>query len=246
MIKLDKSTAQTPAILAENGRGEKATRQLEVDFNEGKTNFVFQKSIYGHVSVKTTLKQLQHSKCCFCETHISHVLHGDVEHFRPKAGYQIDEHQPLQKPGYYWLAYDFANLFFCCQICNQVYKKNYFPLADESRRAGSHRDDYREEDSLILHPALDNIDDHLIFEAEIIKPKNGSRQGAETIKRTGLNRELLLKERLEHLKKLRLLEKAITRQGGELADEIRQAFKEWGKPHSLFSAMVRANFPDLI
>ncbi|AQG82183.1 hypothetical protein [Spirosoma montaniterrae] len=149
------------------------------------------------------------------------------------------------KPGYYWLAYDFENLFFCCQICNQVYKKNYFPLADESKRANSHHDDHTLEESLILHPAFDAIDEHLTFEAEIAKPKNGSRKGTETIKRTGLNRELLLKERLEHLKKLRFLAKGVE-QNIAYADEIRAAFKEWGKFDSLFSAMVRANFPSLI
>ncbi|QDK78258.1 hypothetical protein EXU85_06460 [Spirosoma sp. KCTC 42546] len=245
MIKIDKSTVAIPVILASNGRGEKAVEKLKSIFNSGDTTFVFDKTIYGHKSVKEILRTIQHNKCCFCEAKIDHISHGDVEHFRPKAGYQQDDNQPLVKPGYYWLAYDFTNLFFCCQICNQVYKKNYFPLADESKRANSHKDDYTVEESLILHPAIDSIDDHLVFEAEIIKPKNGSRKGKETIKRTGLNREFLLKERFEHLRKLRFLEDVVLRNGDQ-SNEIREAFKEWGKPTSLFSAMVRANFPDLV
>ncbi|MVM41033.1 hypothetical protein GO730_30580 [Spirosoma sp. HMF3257] len=245
MIKIDKSTVAIPAILASNGKGEKAAEKLNAIFDAGDASFFFDKTIYGHKSVKEILRTIQHNKCCFCEAKIDHISHGDVEHFRPKAGYQQDDNQPLIKPGYYWLAYDFANLFFCCQICNQVYKKNYFPLADESKRANSHRDDCTLEESLILHPAIDRIDDHLVFEAEIIKPKNGSQKGAETIKRTGLNREFLLKERFEHLRKLRFLEDVIEN-NGEYANEIRDAFKEWGKPISLFSAMVRANFPDLV
>ncbi|GAB4030635.1 HNH endonuclease family protein [Spirosoma jeollabukense] len=245
MIKIDKSTLAVPRILANNGKGEKATEKLKSVFDNGDTTFVFDKSIYGHKTVKEVLKKIQHSKCCFCEAKIEHISHGDVEHFRPKAGYQIDENQELVKPGYYWLAYDFANLFFCCQVCNQVYKKNYFPLANESNRAKSHNDDLALEVSLILHPAHDEIAEHLLFEAEIVKPKNGSRKGAETIKRTGLNREFLLKERFEHLKKLRFLEGVVQR-NGEQAAEIREAFKEWGRSTNLFSAMVRANFPDLV
>ncbi|MBD2702996.1 hypothetical protein IC229_20285 [Spirosoma sp. BT702] len=245
MIKIDKSNVPIPAVLGPNGNGEKAIEKLRTAFDNGDTSFVFNKKIYGHSTVKEALKKIQHNKCCFCETSITHISHGDVEHFRPKAGYQVDEKQELVKPGYYWLAYDFANLFFCCQVCNQVYKKNYFPLADETKRANSHRADIALEDSLILNPALDEIVEHLMFDAEIIKPKNGSQKGAETIKRTGLNREFLLKERLEHLKKLRFLECIVLR-NGEQADEIKAAFKEWGKSMSLFSAMVRANFPKLV
>lgn len=245
MIKIDKSTVAIPSILASNGRGEQAADALKALFDQGNTTFVFQKAIYGHKTVKEVLINIQHNKCCFCEAKITHISHGDVEHFRPKAGYQIDEMQALIQPGYYWLAYDFSNLFFCCQVCNQTYKKNYFPLADERKRATSHTDDYRLEESLILHPAIDAIDDHLAFEAEVIKPKNGSQKGAETIKRTGLNRPTLLEERLSYLKTLRFLEEA-AKGNSETALACRAHFKEVGKSKHLYSAMVRANFPDLI
>ncbi|GAB3642382.1 HNH endonuclease family protein [Spirosoma arcticum] len=245
MIKIDKSTVSVPAILATQGRGEKEAEKFRLAADQGQTVFSFDKSIYAHKSVKELLRSVQHNKCCFCEARINHISHGDVEHFRPKAGYQIDDDQALIKPGYYWLAYDFSNLFFCCQICNQVYKKNYFPLADESKRANSHHDDYQLEESLILHPEFDAIDEHLVFDAEIIKPKNGSLKGAETIKRTGLNRTSLLEERFSHLKKLRALAK-VARSGDPDADEYRAYFKEYSQPEDLYSAMVRANFPDLI
>ena len=158
MIKIDKSTVSIPAILASQGKGDKETAKLIAAFDAGNTTFSFDKSIYAHKSVKELLRAVQYNKCCFCEARINHISHGDVEHFRPKAGYQIDDNQALIKPGYYWLAYDFSNLFFCCQICNQTYKKNYFPLADETKRANSHRDDFSLEESLILHPEFDTID----------------------------------------------------------------------------------------
>ena len=245
MIKIDKSTVSVPANLASQGKGAREADKLRLAFDAGNTTFSFDKSIYAHKSVKDGLRTLQHNKCCFCESRINHVSHGDVEHFRPKSGYQIDEDQELVKPGYYWLAYDFSNLFFCCQICNQFYKKNYFPLADETKRANSHRDDLSLEESLILHPEFDAIDEHLVFEAEMIKPKNGSRKGIETIKRTGLNRIPLLEERFSHLKKLRALAK-IARSDDRDADEYRAYFKEFSQPEDLYSAMVRANFPDLV
>lgn len=150
---------------------------------------------------------MQHDKCCFCEAQISHTSHGDVEHFRPKGGYQQSEDEPLQRPGYYWLAYDFSNLFFACQKCNEVYKRNYFPLADTSKRATSHNEDYRQEDSLILHLEFDDTEEHITFDKEVVKPKNDSAKGRETIRRTGLDRLKLEDRRFEYFQLLLTLAK---------------------------------------
>jgi uncharacterized protein (TIGR02646 family) len=251
-MKINKTAVEMPNILTAIGKGQRATEALKTRFDAGERAFKthdFDGSIYRHETVKTCLKTLQHDKCCFCEAKISHISHGDVEHFRPKAGYQVDETSPLIKPGYYWLAYNFDNLFLACQVCNQVYKKSYFPLSDEAARAKSHRDDHWQEESLIIHPEHDNPVQHLTFSGEVIKPVNQSRKGAETIKRTGLDRKELTNERLEHLKKLRFLAVVLRTglsQSPTDTDLIRAAFKEWGQAHSLYSAMVRANFPDLV
>jgi len=55
-------------------------------------------------------------KCAYCESPTDVVAHGDVEHFRPKSIY-------------WWLAYCLDNHLFACQICNQTYKGDSFPLA---------------------------------------------------------------------------------------------------------------------
>ncbi|MBI1786101.1 MAG: hypothetical protein HYR60_00930, partial [Acidobacteria bacterium] len=48
------------------------------------------------------------------------VAHGDVEHFRPKSVY-------------WWLAYCYDNHLYACQICNQVFKKDRFPVRRKMR-----------------------------------------------------------------------------------------------------------------
>lgn len=234
-----------PAILASEGRGAVATNLLIQQAEGGATTFTFDSGIYGHKSVKALLRELQHGKCCFCEDYIAHVEHGDIEHFRPKGGFQIDETQPLQTPGYYWLAYDFKNLFYCCQICNQVYKKNYFPLSDEGKRVRSHRQDFQLEDCLLIHPEFDDPKDMLTFADEVIKPLNGSLKGAETIKRAGLDRPDLEDDRFVYLKTLRILA-IVARSNGSQAAMARQHFKEISRPTAIYSLMVRANFPDLV
>ncbi len=218
---------------------------METEYDNGERRFSFSSNIYGHRTIKEALKSLQHHKCCFCEAKITHISHGDIEHFRPKAGFQTSLNGRLTRPGYYWLAYDFSNLFLACQICNQSYKKNYFPLADERQRARSHHEDYRREENLILHPEFDAPEAHLTFEQEVIKPLNGSVKGEETIKRTGLDRKSLQDNRLEYLQILNALAK-IARGHGPEAQEAQAHFRTLGLPQSQYSLMVNSNFPDLV
>lgn len=68
---------------------------------------------------KTAKKQLikeSNGKCAYCEANVQVVAHGDVEHYRPKDIY-------------WWLAYTYDNYLYACQICNQTYKSNHFPIA---------------------------------------------------------------------------------------------------------------------
>ncbi|MBI5926699.1 MAG: hypothetical protein HY836_14005 [Aquabacterium sp.] len=64
---------------------------------------------------KAQLKLESSNKCAYCEADTAAVAHGDVEHFRPKSEY-------------WWLAYCYDNYTFSCQICNQTYKSNFFPI----------------------------------------------------------------------------------------------------------------------
>jgi hypothetical protein len=70
---------------------------------------------------KKQLKAESSGKCAYCEAPTAVVAHGDVEHFRPKSVY-------------WWLAYCYENYLFSCQICNQSFKKDDFPLEDDARR----------------------------------------------------------------------------------------------------------------
>jgi len=64
---------------------------------------------------KAALRRETHDKCAYCEASTAVTAHGDVEHFRPKSLY-------------WWLAYCYDNYLFSCQICNQSYKGDNFPV----------------------------------------------------------------------------------------------------------------------
>jgi uncharacterized protein (TIGR02646 family) len=241
MVKIKKRKSDIPPSLKTKGAAEITV--LKAMSSKQLLAYTFKSGLYGSKEVKSVLKTLQKDKCCFCEAKVSHVSHGDVEHYRPKAGWVQKDKDKLTKPGYYWLAYDFDNLFLACQICNQTYKRNYFPLARPAERALNHTSSIKNERPLIMDPTRGNPEAHLTFHAEVIVPK--SDKGKETIKRTGLNRKEILQSRFEYLKLLKTLAN-VARGNSPQAPEALAQIKESAMSGSIYSLMVRKNFPDLV
>lgn len=270
MIRVEKST-DVPGVLTEDGipatnENKRLYEANSAAYDSGTAKFTIQSSIYGDASVKTQLIDEQHGKCCFCEADFTANGYGDVEHFRPKAGYTEKRTSKLMRPGYYWLAYDWNNLFFSCQICNQRFKKNYFPLEDEAQRARNHTVDYQNEAPLLLHPSTDEPADHITFNRHVPVAKTNRGKVSITgfgIDRPELNRlreahlqnvrnnEALAKVDLAHLTEAdRVLYSAIMNQPWPILEEIILTAKAFmGKAANdtqPFAAMVRANFPGLV
>jgi len=161
-------------------------------------------SIYSEKIVRTTLRQFHFGKCAYCESKINAVYGGDVEHFRPKAGYGSNA---LIKPGYFWLASDWNNLLFACPFCNQTNthqinengvieevvlgKLNQFPLRTETYRLNyTHGQMFladtpnyeiayslEETERLLLKPCTDNVERYFKYEDDgRILPSDGLDQ----------------------------------------------------------------------
>ena len=168
--------------------------------------------------VREALWEMQHHKCCYCERIRDKNRESDVEHFRPKAMVEgVDGHL-----GYWWLAYDWDNLLFSCRICNQEYKRNHFPVQDESVRASGPAGDLETEGYLFLHPCFDDPEKHLHWYWYVQRPQSGAGsgggaagkqgsydpvafirgddiRGTTTVEKLGLNREELIVERGKHV-----------------------------------------------
>jgi uncharacterized protein (TIGR02646 family) len=204
MIRIEKPDSP-PEPLENRGVDERRSHLVSYAqdpeaYQSGARTFDFDESIYGHESVKSALIEAQHRKCSFCESKVTHVTYGDVEHFRPKAGYrQRPDQESLQRPGYYWLAYEWTNLFLCCPLCNRRHKRNLFPLRNPEDRAVSHRDEVDEEDPVFLHPGRDDPEEHIGFREAIAYAKGGSVRGRLTIEALRLNRDALVEVRRDYL-----------------------------------------------
>jgi len=173
-------------------------------YDTGRKKFDFDSKIYAHKTVKAALRKAQHDKCCFCESKVTHISYGDVEHFRPKAGVRQRSGTSLERPGYYWLAYEWSNLFFSCQLCNQRYKENLFPLKKPADRAKSHNDDLHAEKPMFINPTED-VRKYISFREEVIFAVDDNPRGKATIRALGLDRDELNDMRRDCYDKLEIV-----------------------------------------
>jgi uncharacterized protein (TIGR02646 family) len=205
MIRIVKS-ARPLARLATAGAAHCAQLEQAYDADvaagrpPGTTSLAADSRIYGSAAVKKKLQADQHGKCCYCESTLLETGFGDVEHFRPKAGVRQTVKGRLEQPGYYWLAYDWRNLYFSCARCNQAHKRNYFPLIDPARRARSHHEATGHEQPQLLDLATEDPQPHLTFVEEVARPL--TERGQHCILAYGLNRPELAQRRREHWEQL--------------------------------------------
>lgn len=165
----------------------------------GKGKIQIKDSLYKSKAIKEKLKTAQKGKCAFCESFFAHISYGDIEHFRPKGGWRQNANDKLSRPGYFWLAYNWDNLFYSCQLCNQRFKKNRFPLENPTQRATPERPDLAIEKPLLVRPD-EPAQEHIEFIAQV--PKGLTRRGRKTIQVLGLDRDELNVHRLKRLREV--------------------------------------------
>jgi hypothetical protein len=112
----------------------------------------------------------QHGKCAFCEMSI--VNHDSaIDHFAPKGevwelsanveerGHEREDGLPNIRgrkaarkalTGYWWRAYEWRNYLVVCSVCNEKWKRCFFPVTAEPRRWPPHPE--VPEEPLLLNP----------------------------------------------------------------------------------------------
>jgi uncharacterized protein (TIGR02646 family) len=167
--------------------------------------------VYRHSSVRIALEELFHRKCAYCETPLPEVG-WDVDHFRPKGA--IAERP--DHPGYYWLAYEWSNLYPACEPCNRrrqdhptwtdredgesAGKLTQFPLEDEAGRALSPEADLGLERPLLLDPCADAPEAFLLYTPlGEVEPAPDNPRAEATVDILHLRRRRLRDRRKQHL-----------------------------------------------
>ncbi|WP_437835976.1 hypothetical protein [Sorangium sp. So ce1153] len=216
MIRVNKPV-QAPKVLRERAAAARSAvcatyRGARAAIQRGETTLAFDRGLYAHRAVKKSLEEAHHGKCCYCESKVKHVTAGDVEHYRPKAAVQQARTAPVERPGYYWLAYEWDNLLFSCGICNGTHKRNLFPLGNPEARARSRRAKLSAEKPLLVHPAQDEPEQLIGYREEYAYAIEGDQRAELTVNQVlRLNdRPSLLERRRDHLAHVRRLQEIAT------------------------------------
>ncbi len=148
-----------------------------------------------------SLRKLFNGKCAYCESQISEVTTASTyDHFRPKSGARGLEKE-FSNEHYWWLTYEWRNLYYSCQICNR-FKATWFPM--EKKRAKvltPYIEITHTEQPLLIDPCNDRPEEHLVF-LEDGKVDFSTNKGKTTIEILKLNRTELINARLESIKVL--------------------------------------------
>lgn len=185
---------------------QKAKEATDLALNQ-KENHNPINDIYAHQQVRMALEKLFEYKCAYCENYLEESG-WNVEHYRPKGRVaKRNDH-----PGYYWLIYEWNNLFPSCIPCNQKRKDlpmwedktlglsggkaDHFPINDENYRAMKPEDPLDNENPLLINPCQDNPEEYLTFDVlgEIIALMD-EEKAIESIKTFNLNRKRLKRKR---------------------------------------------------
>ena len=203
MIFIDRNRLPVPVELdpTVNARVAKESKDAKAYFGnkeQKRTQRRFLFKAFTQRNIKSTLEELFHGKCAYCESKIALTGNADFEHYRPKSTVM----ESPDHPGYWWLVNEWDNLLIACANCNRRSrskdgisgKANRFPLKDESKRAFSPKDSISKETPLILNPCMDQPEDHFMYTDEG-KIMSETEQGQTTIMVLGLNRLDLVRRR---------------------------------------------------
>jgi len=164
MIEISKDLDNIPQSLLNKDTNEKRNEIIlkqkfptQKNISEFKYSLSTYESKYKTEDIKQELKTIYYHKCAFCE---SQAESFEVEHFRPKSIY-------------YWLAYSWDNLLFCCRACNG-FKSNKFETLQtpakyngEIEKIHSLCKEYNTlENNKLLNPEQDDILDKIHFKQD--------------------------------------------------------------------------------
>lgn len=158
-VLIDNAGDWTAELLAILARGEKPSDTV--------------KGRYRHAQIKDALKSETSHKCAYCESKVTHVTYGDIEHIIPKSKVPAK-------------AYEWDNLTLACDVCN-------------TNKGDEYSDDPANSQDNLIDPYADTPTDHFIFSREIITPRPDSPRGYITDDIIKLSRNELVERRRERM-----------------------------------------------
>jgi uncharacterized protein (TIGR02646 family) len=200
-------------------------------------------------AIRMPVWKSQGRKCAYCERVRDPKREADIDHYRPKA----EVTGRADHLGYWWLAYEWENYLFSCKTCNQEYKKNAFPIPDESQRALQPKDELAAEQPYLINPFDEDPEPNFAYDwvggagifVKVLGVDEGGR-GDSTQKSVGLNRTRLMEERAKFLPALENLQQSLTmalmQNNHKLIERYRRMVRELTREDRFFAGFSRYYF----
>jgi uncharacterized protein (TIGR02646 family) len=207
-------------------RSTQETKRVLDCFKENK-NYKFTKKdlrFYKNKEVHLNLEKLFYDKCAYCEREIIRS-YWDVEHYRPKSRY-------------YWLVYNWNNLYLSCNKCNRARKNDQFPLEIEEARISDPDSDIASEKPLLLDPCNDDPEECLIFDLEG-ETSAISSKGETSIQIFNLNDAKLRKRRKKKID-LYLSFARLSQKKSDTKDEMIRLMEQMCSDEEEFAGAIRS------
>jgi uncharacterized protein (TIGR02646 family) len=192
-------------------------QEITGNANSTKQQIENAKNKYRHDQVKNALVKMFNENCAYCESKITVVTYGAIEHFRPKSTYPD-------------LTFTWENLMLSCDLCNNA-KGVQFPLDSQGH-------------PLLIDPTdpVTKPSQHLKFSWDVVTglaSVYGSDQQGKTVENIfDLNcvhgRTGLIEHRSKYVKRLLVL-LHFAQSGNQEAISVLQEASEPGAEYSAFA-----------
>jgi len=174
---------------------------------------VLSRGDYKHPDNKAILKASTFDKCMYCESKVTHIDYGDVEHIKPKSKYPA-------------LEFVWSNHGFSCSICNRTYKKDKY-----------------DEATPLINPYDDEPSNHIICCGAMLFAKQGSERGELSIIDLGLNRAELIEKRQEKIDEIdKVIQACYRTTNTSLRENALNELKNEANNDKEYSLVVKALF----
>jgi uncharacterized protein (TIGR02646 family) len=192
VIHVDRKRVEAPAILsgpeAQQSLADAKEHFAASDAQSEQKGFRFNE-VYAKREVMKALAELFYGKCAFCESSVGASAAPIRHHFRPKQD-AVDDQGDVSRPHYWWLAYEWDNIYFTCQRCATSAGAR-FPVRGERAPIGSTGAALENEARLLIDPCRDRPEQHLLFADDgIVAARSESAEA--TIDTYNLNRDDLV------------------------------------------------------
>ncbi|MDP8240964.1 MAG: retron system putative HNH endonuclease [Candidatus Hatepunaea meridiana] len=180
------------------------------------------KNKYKSKSIKKVLVKMFEGKCAYCESDMTHIEYGHVEHYRPTSKFPE-------------LTFEWSNLLLACGVCNgSANKGEKFPEANVG--------------GPIVNPCNDDPDYHFKFvydkTAHLASVYGITERGELTENLLGLNRNELREHRSNMIKRIAYIaKKSLT--DPQAKEIIEEAVKD-NAEYAAFTRTLIRQYPHLM